>query len=95
MKTIYTLLILLLTVTFANAQSNDVSAEALKNNTVTVSKTNEDVNEKENEALLIDANKVKESVARSASDIRIYLNIERNVDNISLLFPNINKQKSA
>jgi DMSO reductase anchor subunit len=103
MKTIYTLLILLLTVTFANAQSNEASVEALTNNTVTVSEVNDDIttnvnttNEvNENEVLLIDAKQVKESVARSASNIRIYLNRERNLDNISLLFPNINKAKSA
>lgn len=103
MKTIYTLLIFLLTVTFANAQSNEVNVDALTNNTVSVSEINDDIttnvnttNEvNENEVLLMDANEVKESVARSASDIRIYLNRERNVDNISLLFPNLNKAKSA
>lgn len=101
MKKVTIILILILTATFANAQSNVVSIETI-NNTVSVSEVNDDitadvntVNEvNENEAVLIDADKVKETVARS-SDIRIYLNRERNVNNINLLFPNMNKQKSA
>jgi hypothetical protein len=101
MKKVTIILILILTATFVNAQSNVVSFETI-NNTVSVSEVNDEttadvntVNEvNENEAVLIDAEKVKESVARS-SDIRIYLNRERNVNNINLLFPNMNKQKSA
>jgi hypothetical protein len=101
MKKVTIILILILTATFANAQSNVVSIETI-NNTVSVSEVNDEttadvntVNEvNENEAVLIDAEKVKESVARS-SDIRIYLNREKNVNNINLLFANINKQKSA
>ena len=101
MKKVTIILILILTATFANAQSNVVSIETI-NNTVSVSEVNDDitadvntVNEvNENEAVLIDADKAKETVARS-SDIRIYLNRERNVNNINLLFPNMNKQKSA
>jgi hypothetical protein len=101
MKKVTIILILILTATFVNAQSNVVSFETI-NNTVSVSEVNDEttadvntVNEvNENEAVLIDAEKVKESVARS-SDIRIYLNREKNVNNINLLFANINKQKSA
>jgi hypothetical protein len=105
MKTIYTLLILLLSVSFANAQSNMISTEAQTVNEVSISEVNDDVTvisrdatssaviEKEN--VMIDASKVKESIARSSSDIRIYLNRLKNVENIKLLFPQINKAKSA
>ena len=103
MKTFYIILILLLTASFANAQSNDVSVETKTNNTVSVSEVNDEVTttvnsvnvETENEAILIDTEKVKESIARGTSDIRTFLNREKNMNNINLLFPNMNKAKSA
>lgn len=99
----YILLILLLSFSFSNAQSDVASTEVEFNNTVSVSEMNDEVtvaidstlnvvNEKEE--LLIDASEVKESIAR-ASDIRIYLNRERKVENIKLLFPQINKAIKA
>tara|TARA_R110002049_G_scaffold309282_1_gene520054 strand:+ start:37283 stop:37588 length:306 start_codon:yes stop_codon:yes gene_type:complete len=101
MKTIYTLLILLLTVTFTKAQSHVASVEA--STTFSVSEVNDDVTtvtvenkvEVKEDAVLIDASQVKETIARSTSDIRIYLNRMRNVDNLNLLFPNSNKAKSV
>ena len=46
---------------------------------------------KENDSLLIDTSKVNETIARSSSDIRIYLNRKRKVSNINLVFEGINK----
>ena len=103
MKTnIYILLILLLSFSSGNAQSTEVALEVETSNTISVS--NEDINitvsteintVKENDSLLIDANTLKASIARSASDIRIYLNQKRKVSNISLLFPKMNKATKA
>jgi hypothetical protein len=45
--------------------------------------------------LLIDATKVNETIARSSSDIRIYLNRKRKVSNINLVFKGINKATTA
>ncbi|MCL6294756.1 hypothetical protein [Jejuia spongiicola] len=102
MKTnIYILLILLLSFSFANAQDNVVKVET--ENTVSVSDNNEDVivtvdsvtntvNKKEAKA---DKVEVKENVARTNSDIRIYLNRVRKVENIKWLFPKMNKAKVA
>lgn len=102
MKTnFYILLILLLTFSFGNAQSENVSIE---NNVISVSETNEDVSiaidtlsveNKKEEVLLIDATELKENIARTNSDIRIYLNRKRKVNNIKLLFPKINKVTKA
>ena len=103
MKTnIYILLILLLSFSFGNAQSTEVALEVETANTVSVS--NEDVNTVdanqvntviENETLLIDADTLKETIARTASDIRIYLNQKRKVSNIDLLFPRKSKANRA
>ena len=96
----YILLILLLSFSFANAQSNEVSIET---QSVSISEINKDVtvvldsasNNIVNEELIIDTVKVKEAVARSSSDIKIYFNQLRNIENIKLLFPKINKAKTA
>jgi hypothetical protein len=96
----YILLILLLSFSFANAQSTEVSVEAV--NTITVSEINDDVTVSveststiNKNVIIIDAAKVKERIARSSSDIRIFLNRERKVENIKLLFPKINKARTA
>lgn len=95
----YLLLVLLLTFSFGNAQSEKSSIETSK--MISVSQMNEDTSspvdaisvENEKENLLIDAANLKETIARTNSDIRIYLNRvnEKKVDNIKLLFPQINK----
>ncbi|WNH07589.1 hypothetical protein [Thalassobellus suaedae] len=105
MKTnFYILLILLLSFSFANAQSTSEVVKVETNDTVTVSNNdsqvivtveNSTVEVSENEVLLIDASQLKRSIARSSSDIRIYLNRVRNVDNIKLVFPKINKAIKA
>ncbi|WOD43910.1 hypothetical protein [Hwangdonia lutea] len=102
MKTkIYTLLILLLSFSFANAQDDVVKVET--DNTITVFENNEDVimtvksdnNEVNKTEAKADTVEVKENVARSYSDIRVYLNRVRKVENIKWLFPKINKAKVA
>lgn len=100
MKTnIYILLILLLSFSFGVAQSNTETNKMKSNNVISVPVNGEDVivaieTVKENDTLLIDAKELKESMART-SDIRLYLNRVRNVENIKLLFPKINKAVKA
>ncbi len=100
----YILFILLLSFSFANAQSDARNTEKESNTVVSVSKNNKvvvfsldikSINETEKEELLIDSAKLKETIARGNSDIRLYLNRLRNADNIKLLFPKINKAKTA
>jgi hypothetical protein len=105
MKTnFYILLILLLSFSFVNAQSTTKAIKVETNNIVivsqeekqvvtTVENTTDTVNE--NEVILIDASQVKESIARSNSDIRLYFNRLRNVDNLNILFPKANKAVKA
>lgn len=101
-KRIYILLVLVLSFTFANAQSTakEVTVETTK--TVSVSEDNDTVvvandtlNTEKEEVLLISEEELRASIAGTASDIRTYFNRERNVDNIKLLFPKINKAKKA
>lgn len=105
MKTnFYIFLVLLLTFSFGNAQSENTGIEI--NNVMSVSEMNDEVSvaidtlnieSKKEEVLLINASELKESIARTNSDIRIYLNRirEKKVDNIKLLFPKINKVTKA
>ncbi len=103
MKTnFYILLILLLTVSFGNAQSAPAVVDVEVNKTISLSIDDEiatviaEVNSiKENDSLLIDATTVKETIARSSSDIRVYLNRKRKVSNINLVFQGINKATRA
>ncbi|MEN3324836.1 hypothetical protein VP395_13945 [Mariniflexile soesokkakense] len=89
MKTnFYILIIFLLAFSFGNAQSTTETVNDEITNTVSVSTV-------ENEVILIDASEVKESIARSNSDIKLYFNRLRNVDNLNLLFPKINKAIKA
>ena len=103
MKNYYILLIVLLSFSFANAQSTEMvnNEETITN--VSVSDNNDNVvvldsisnTVIEKNELILDATKIKENIARSRSDIRIYLNRLRNVDNIKLVFPKMNKDKRA
>ncbi len=105
MKTNYSLLlILLLSFTFVNAQSEVSSIEVENNSVISVSKMNKEVTKTFNSVLnvinkkqdlLIDASEVKEVIARTNSDIRTYLNRKRKVDNIKVLFPKINRAVKA
>ena len=103
MKTnFYILLILLLSFSYGDAQSkteiveNEVNKVVLTsvNDDVTITADNSVETVKENDTLLIDANELKESIART-SDIRHYLNRVRNVENFKLLFPKTNKAVKA
>tara|TARA_R110002072_G_scaffold300191_1_gene477102 strand:+ start:366 stop:680 length:315 start_codon:yes stop_codon:yes gene_type:complete len=99
----YILLTLLLTFSVGNAQSENLSIET--NNVISVSEMNDEVStavdtvsvENKKENLLIDSADLKETIARTNSDIRIYLNRvnEKKVDNIKLLFPKMNKVTKA
>ncbi|WP_170064036.1 hypothetical protein [Jejuia pallidilutea] len=85
MKTnFYILFILLLSFSAIGAQ-NEVKTNNVETN-VTVFEANE-------ATVIIDTVKIKEAIAKSSSDIRIFLNRERKVDNIKLVFPKINKRK--
>ncbi|APY11962.1 hypothetical protein BWZ22_12305 [Seonamhaeicola sp. S2-3] len=102
MKTrFYILLVLVLSFSFTEAQNTtEVSVETIK--TVSVSQDNNDevvvndtLNTTKEGVLLISEDELRESIARTASDIRTYFNKMRNVDNIKLLFPKMNKAKKA
>ncbi|MGE5944932.1 MAG: hypothetical protein ACM31G_11400 [Flavobacteriales bacterium] len=96
MKTNYILLILLLSFSFASAQEN-VEAKKIET-TVIVSQNNEDVTINATASKTVST--VNEDVTTEAtiartSDIKIYLNRLRNVENIDLLFPKLNKTVKA
>lgn len=98
MKTnIYILLAFLLCISFANAQGDKVNVET--ENVVTAHHNIEDINDgieidfttthyNEVEIFMVEE---QENIARTFSDIRMYLNRERKVENIKWLFPDINK----
>lgn len=93
MKTNFLLLIVvMLTFSIGNAQSTELHKASESSKTISV--VDEDDNQVK-ESLLIDASKLKTTISRSSSDIRIYLNRKRNVGNISLVFPTINKAVKA
>lgn len=104
MKTnFYILLISLLSFSIGNAQSTTETVKVETNNTISVSQNDDKITVtveasintvNENEVLLMDASEVKKSIARS-SDIKIYFNHLRNIDNLNLLFPKMNKAVKA
>lgn len=85
MKTnFYILFILLLSFSAVSAQ-NEVKSDKQE--------TKVTVKEDKASAVIIDTVKIKATIAKSSSDIRIFLNRERKVENIKLVFPKINKRK--
>ena len=90
MKTnLYILLILLLSISFANAQSNSEVVETELTKSISVSNTDIQINTtvktnvettNNNEPLFINVKDLKETIART-SDIRTYFNRFRNLDN--------------
>jgi len=99
---IYILLIFLLAFSFGNAQSITEVVKVETNSIISVSENDKQViventvnTVNENDVILIDASEVKESIARSNSDIKLYFNRLRNIDNLNLLFPKINKEVKA
>ena len=100
----YIVLILLFAFSFGNAQSEATNIEIESNSVISVSKMNDEIavtfnsmlkTESKKDSLLIDASEINKSLVRTNSDIRTYLNRERKVDNIKLLFPEINKAFKA
>ncbi|WP_405296280.1 hypothetical protein [Algibacter sp. Ld11] len=92
------LLILLLTVSVGNAQStNNENVIVKTNEIVSVEEDSklDTVKTVEQESKLIDAVEFQAILARTTSDIRSYLNRERNISNIGLLFPTIEKRVKA
>ncbi len=99
MKTIYTLLILLLSFSVANAQAKNTEVKVVTVNELNVNTVSSKItiefsnNIKKTETTVIE--NTNEVIARTNSDIRLYLNRVRNVQNINLLFPKIYKEKVA
>ncbi|GAL77975.1 hypothetical protein JCM19274_4474 [Algibacter lectus] len=92
------LLILLLTVSVGNAQSVDSENVAVKTSEIVSVEDNakqDAVNTVEEDNTLIDTVEFEAILARTTSDIRSYLNRERNISNIGLLFPTIEKRVKA
>ncbi|XMO86956.1 hypothetical protein AAFN75_01410 [Algibacter sp. AS12] len=90
----YILFILLLSFSLGNAQSTNEVVSIDTNVIVSVSNETE-VSTVKNDSLLIDASQINETIARSSSDIRVYLNRKRKVSNINLLFREMNKATRA
>ena len=100
MKTnLYILLAFLLTVSFASAQTTEKTVNIETTNSISVNDA-ENVNlevapYKKSDSLLVSPEELKEVLARTNSDIRIYLNLKRKEGNIDLLFPKMNKAVKA
>lgn len=87
MKTnFYILIVFLLTFSFSYAQNKEV-----KENTSVKITVNTDVKE---EVEILDTLEIKEALVKT-SDIRKFLNRERNEENIKYVFPDINRRKTA
>ena len=104
MKTnFYILLILLLSFSFANAQETTSAVveelTIIENNVENSdSEISNEVLNSENTETIVNKNKeesneTNEVIVKSSSDIRIYLNKERNVQNINLIFPKVYKKQ--
>ncbi|WP_242085078.1 hypothetical protein [Aestuariivivens sediminis] len=85
MKTLFLTLTLALSFTLSNAQSNIV---------ITTNEVNQVVTPSTDNTIEIDTLKLNEAISKT-SDIRNYLNMERKVENIKLIFPKIHRRKIA
>ncbi|WP_242119278.1 hypothetical protein [Aestuariivivens sediminicola] len=85
MKTLFITLTLVLSFTLSNAQSNVETTTEAAQEVVTPSTDN---------TVEIDTAKLNEAISKT-SDIKNYLNMERKVDNIKLVFPKIHRRKIA
>ncbi|WP_242157656.1 hypothetical protein [Aestuariivivens sediminis] len=85
MKTLFLTLTLALSFTLSNAQSNIV---------ITTNEVNQVVTPSTDNTIEIDTIKLNEAISKT-SDIRNYLNMERKVENIKLIFPKIHRRKIA
>lgn len=81
----YIFFILLLSFSISQAQSTDKLEEG---------NSKEVKIEANNDVEVIDTLKLKDAISKT-SDIRNFLNRERNVENIKLVFPKINRRKTA
>ena len=102
MKTnFYILIIFFLAFLFSNAQSITETVKVAITNTVCGSNDDKQITVEtttttnENEVMLINASEVKGSIACSNSDIELYFYRLRNVDNLNLMVPKINKAVKA
>ena len=86
------IIVLIFTFSIGNAQSTEPNSVVDRSENISVT-SDDDIKLKE--ILLIDASKLKTTISRSSSDIRIYINRKRNVGNISFVFPKINKTLKA
>lgn len=97
MKTIYILVIFLVSFSYSNAQDNS-GAKKIESNVI-VSENIEDIsltaNSSDSELTVKEVKTTESSLVRTNSDIRIYLNRVRNVENIDLLFPKLNIRLKA
>ncbi|MFH4967614.1 hypothetical protein V8G61_05340 [Gaetbulibacter sp. M240] len=91
----YIVIVLILSVSFAQAQSNDNTNPESETNIVLTSNEINPAPAVSND--LISPAELKESIARTNSDIRVYYNRVRvkRVENIKLLFPKIHKAEKA
>ncbi|MCL5129759.1 hypothetical protein [Algibacter sp. L4_22] len=92
------LLILLLTVSLGNAQSEKNEKLVIETSEISSveNNTKQDIVETvEEDNLLIDNEEFQAIMARTTSDIRSYLNRERNISNIGLMFPSMEKRVKA
>ncbi|OEJ98832.1 hypothetical protein A8C32_06495 [Flavivirga aquatica] len=94
----YIILILLFSSSLGNAQSEDVFLEVEISKIIyndfkkMFDKFNYEINKvKDTDSLLTKEDKVEDIITRS-SDIRLYLNRIRNVSNLDIIFPKINKR---
>lgn len=90
----YILLVLLLSFSFAKAQSN-VESKIIEPTVITSDNVQESVDTVELEKATTEATVIEGDLARTNSDIKIYLNRSRNEDSMNLLFPKINKVRTA
>ncbi|WP_111309525.1 hypothetical protein [Confluentibacter sediminis] len=93
----YILLILLLSFSFAHAQS---SVEGKKIEAAVIVSHNDEatsltINASETVSTVKKGETTEATLVRTESDIRIYLNRLRSVENIDLLFPKINRTVKA
>ena len=98
------LIVLMLAFSMGYAQNTELDQTIESSKTISVSNddtiisfSNDNKSDtiKENDSMLIDSSKLKTTISRSSSDIRIYLNRKRKAGNISFVFPKINKAVKA
>tara|TARA_R110000868_G_scaffold1389_5_gene10694 strand:- start:928 stop:1218 length:291 start_codon:yes stop_codon:yes gene_type:complete len=93
--TIYIFLVFLLSFSVANAKDKSTTIKVVSVNELNVNKTPTVMTQDFVVPAVKNNSDSNECIAKGASDIRIFLNRERNSDNINLLFPSIYKQKMA